>query len=231
MDCLTEANKVSTLARRRENPKALFADAAMGIGKASPRGFLDAPSVMLSAAQRPAGPEPRALWNPGGHLPEPGLAKVLYASAGLMGGPREFGMKMPTGGRLVGADRPAKRAPVYQTTLTGRDQKLRKVAPGASMGNAFRVSARVGFRLPGPGAPGRNFAATERGGLPETNGLRATAREVPLIAPERAAVVGRAGSRLAFGEMGFTGAPDAPAPVEWVGLVARKGFGRELEIS
>ena len=28
MDCLTEANKVSTLARRRENPKALFADAA-----------------------------------------------------------------------------------------------------------------------------------------------------------------------------------------------------------
>jgi hypothetical protein len=199
MDCLTEANKVSTLARRRENPKALFADAAPGMAQAAPRGFLEAPSVMLSATRRPAAPERQALRNPAGRLPKAGLAQLRRSSAGSSGGPRAFGMQIPAAGRLAGAGRTAKPAAVCQTTLAGRDRKLRKITPAASMGNAFRVSARVAFRQ--------------------------------LRAPARVAATERAGSRLAYGEMGFTGSPDAPAPAEWVGLVLRKGLGRESRIS
>jgi hypothetical protein len=88
----------------------------------------------------------------------------------------------------------------------------------------------VAFRQPPSGAAGRAFTAAGRAGLPAANGLPA-ARTVPLAAPARVATGGRAGSRLAYGEMGFTGSPDAPAPVEWVGLVLRKGLGREGRIS
>ena len=231
MDCLTEANKVSTLARRRENPKPLFADAAPAIAKAAPRGFLEAPSMMLSATRRPAAPEPQALNNPGGHLPKAGMAQLPRASAGPIGGPRAFGMKIPAAGRLAGVGRPAKPAAVYQTVLVGRDRKLRKVAPAASTGSAFRVAAKVGFRPPPDGVARRAFAAPARAGLPAATGFPAAPRPVPLFAPGRAATTGRAGSRLLYGEMGFTGSPDAPAQVEWVGLVSRKGLGREYRIS
>jgi hypothetical protein len=231
MDCLTEANKVSTLARRRENPKALFADAAPGMAQAAPRGFLEAPSVMLSATRRPAAPERQALRNPAGRLPKAGLAQLRRSSAGSSGGPRAFGMQIPAAGRLAGAGRTAKPAAVCQTTLAGRDRKLRKITPAASMGNAFRVSARVAFRQPPSGAAGRAFSVAGRAGLPAASGLPAAPRLVPLRAPARVAATERAGSRLAYGEMGFTGSPDAPAPAEWVGLVLRKGLGRESRIS
>jgi len=231
MDCLTEANKVSTLARRRENPKALFAAAAPGNAKAAPRGFLEAPSVMLSAAQRPAAPEQTVSWTFGGHLPKAGMALLQRASAGSSGEPRAFGMKLSTAGRLAGAGRTAKPAVVCQTALGGRDGKLRKVAPAASMGSAFRVSARVAFRQPPSGAAGRTFTAAGRAGPPAANGLPSAPRTVPLLGPSRVTAAGRVGSRMAYGEMGFTGSPDAPAPVEWVGLVLRKGLGREARIS
>ena len=231
MDCLTEANKVSTLARRRENPKALFAAPAPGIAKAAPRGFLEAPSMMLSATRRPAAPEPQALSDPGGHLPKAGMAPLSHVSAGPVGGPRAFGMKIPAAGRLAGVGRPKKPAAVYQTMLAGRDRKLRKVAPAASTGNAFRVAAKVGFRPPQDSAATRAFAVAARAGLPAASGLPAATRPVPLFAPGRAAATGRAGSRLLYGEMGFTGSPDAPAQVEWVGLASRKGLGREYRIS
>ncbi|MGA3095005.1 MAG: hypothetical protein ABSF25_01005 [Bryobacteraceae bacterium] len=231
MDCLTEANKVSTLARRRENPKALFAAAAPGNAKAAPRGFLEAPSVMLSAAGRPAALERRVSWNFGGRLPKAGMAQLRHASAGSSGEPRAFGMKLSTAVRPVGTAWAAKPAVVYQTALGGRDGKLRKVAPAASMGNAFRVSARVAFRQPPSGAAGRSLMAAGRAGPPAANGLAAATRTVPLLGPSRVAAAGLGGSRMAYGEMGFTGSPDAPAPVEWVGLVFRKGLGREARIS
>jgi hypothetical protein len=228
MDCLTEANKVSTLARRRENPKALFADAAPGIAKAAPRGFLEAPPVMLSTTGRPAAPERKTSFNFGVHFPKPGLAQLRRASAAWNGEPRAFGMKLSAAGRPAGTGRTAKPAVVYQTTLGGRDGKLRKVAPAASMGNAFRVSARVAFRQAPSGA--RAVTVAGRAG-PPAGGLPAAPRTVPLAPPARVAPAGRAGSRMAYGEMGFTGSPDAPAPVEWVGLVLRKGLGREFQIS
>jgi hypothetical protein len=231
MDCLTEANKVSTLARRRENPKALFADAAPGIAKAAPRGFLEAPPVMLSTTGRPAAPERKASWNFGVYLPKPGMAQLRRASAASSGEPRAFGMKLSTAGRLAGTGRTARPAVVYQTTLGGRDGKLRKVAPAASIGNAFRVSARVAFRQAPSGPAGRTVTVAGRPGPLAANGLPAAPRAVPLAPPARVAPAGRAGSRMAYGEMGFTGSPDAPAPVEWVGLVLRKGLGREARIS
>jgi hypothetical protein len=77
----------------------------------------------------------------------------------------------------------------------------------------------------------RAFAVAARAGTPAARGLPATPRPAPLFAPGRVAATGRAGSRLAYGEMGFTGSPDAPAQVEWVGLVSRKWPGRKDRIS
>jgi hypothetical protein len=227
MDCLTEANKVSTLARRRENPKPLFADAAPGAAKAAPRGFLEAPPLTLSATQRPAAPQRRPLRNPDGRLPRANLAAPPRASAGSSGAPRAFGMKAPAAAAIVGVGRLAKPAAAGQAALAGRDRKLAKVAPAASVGNAFHVAARVAFRQPPPGAAGRAFAVAGRSGLPAVSGLPAAPRAALRFPPARVSVTERAASRLGYGGMGFTGSPDAPAPVQWVGLVLRKGLGRE----
>jgi hypothetical protein len=231
MDCLTEANKVSTLARRRENPKALFADAAPGIARLAPRGFLEAPSMMLSAARRPAAPERRAVRDAGGHLPEASLAQLTRASAGPAGGPRAFGMKLPGAGRPAVEGRSAKPAAMHKARLADRYRTLGKVAPAASMGKAFRVAAKVGFRPPPMSAARGARAVAARAGPPAPGGLPAASRPVSLFVPARAAATERAGSRLAYGGMGFTGSPDAPAPVEWVGLVFRKGPGRKGRIA
>jgi len=227
MDCLTEANKVSTLARRRENPKPLFADAVTGTAKLSARGFLEAPSMMLSATRRPAAPERQAWRDAGGHLPEASMAQLTRASAGAMGGPRAFGMKIPGAGRRAVAVRPGKPAAGRLTMLSERYRKPGKVAPAANMGKAFHVAAKMGFRPPPVGPR----SAAERSGPPAPRGLPAAPRPVPLFAPGRVAAAGRAGSRLMYGEMGFTGSPDAPAQAGWVGLVSRKGLAREYRIS
>lgn len=227
MDCLAEANKVSALARRRENPKALFADAAVGVANASPRGFFEAPSVMRSAAQRPAGPEPRATWSPGGSLPRAGLAQLCRASAASGGGPRAFGMKIPAAGRLAELGRRAKPAVAGEPALAGRNRKLEIVAPAAKSGKAFRVSARVAFRHPPAGAAGRALTLAPRAAQPLAFAIPSSPRAPRLFLSAPVASTRRASSRLAYGEMGFTGAPDAPAQMEWVGLALRKGLARE----
>ena len=227
MDCLTEANKVSTLARRRENPKPLFADAAPGTAKLAARGFLEAPSMMLSATRRPAAPERQARRDIGGHLPEASLAQLTRAAAGAMGGPRAFGMSIPGAGRRAVAGRSGKLAAGRLTMLSERYRNPGKVAPAANKGNAFHVAAKVGFHAPPVGPR----AVAARSGPPAPRGLQAAPHPVPLFAPGRVAAAGRAGSRLMYGEMGFTGSPDAPAPAGWVGLVSRKGLAREYRVS
>jgi hypothetical protein len=226
MDCLAEANKVSTLARRRENPKALFADAAVGIAGA-PRGFLEAPSVMLSAARRPAGPERRASWSPGGSLPRAGMASLWRPSAASGGGPRAFGMRIPAAGRLAGSGRTSKPPAAPRPALAGQGRKPEIAAPAKNPGKAYRVSARVAFRQPAPGAAGRAFTLAERAGQPAAFAIPTAPRPARLFASAPVAATRRASSRLAYGEMGFTGSPDAPAQVKWVGLVLRKGLARE----
>jgi len=231
MDCLTEANKVSTLARRRENPKPLFAGAAPGTAKAAPHGFLEAPPLTLSVTQRPASPQRRPWRNPDVGLPTAGMAPLPRASAGSSGAPRAFGMKIPAAIGIARAGRMARPAAVRPAALAGRDWKPAKVAPAASIGNAFHVAARVAFRQPPAGAAGPTFTVAARAGLPAASGLPAAPRAAPSLPPARVSVAERAASRLGYAGMGFTGSPDAPALVEWVGLVLRKGLGREGRIS
>lgn len=231
MDCLTEANKVSNLARRRENPKPLFADAVPGSAHAAPRGFLEAPSVMLSAAAKPAGPRPRPSRSPVICLPKADLARLLRASAGPDSAPRAFGMRVPSAARMAASGRMSKPAAARWGGLSDGEGKLGKVAPAPIVGNAFHVASQVAFRPKPADSARRALTVAPRDGAPLAASLQAAPRAAFLFAPARAAVTERAGSRLGYGGMGFTGSPDAPAPVEWVGLVLRKGLGREGRIS
>ena len=227
MDCLTEANKVSTLARRRENPKALFANAAPGIVNAAPRGFAEAPSVMRSATARPAAPQSPVAWNTGSRLPRSGIAQLSRSCAGSSAGPRAFGMQILAAGRRAGWRQRTNRETACRTTPAGRDRKLREVAPAARVGNAYRVSARAPFRPPEEGGAGRAFALAARTNRPAAGGFPAASRQARLFVSAPGSVAMPANSRLAYAAMGFAGSPDAPAPVEWVGLTLRKGLGRE----
>jgi hypothetical protein len=115
--------------------------------------------------------------------------------------------------------------------LSDGEGKLGKVAPAPIVGNAFHVASQVAFRPKPADSARRALTVAPRDGAPLAASLQAAPRAAFLFAPARAAVTERAGSRLGYGGMGFTGSPDAPAPVEWVGLVLRKGLGREGRIS
>src|ERR1017187_5659146 len=90
MDCLAEANKVSTLARRRETPKALFGEACAGSSSEARRAFLMTAPFGLVAGLSPNVRRPRE--NDGVALFPRGAALAVPVPAGAPRGERrEFG--------------------------------------------------------------------------------------------------------------------------------------------
>src|ERR1035438_5122178 len=138
MDCLAEANKVSTLARRRETPKALFGEASAGPSSADRRAFLDAAPFGLLAGLSPSVRRPRrrdriALLPRAVALaePAPGVAPCDVR--------RELGIKFVVSGVAALPRGPLagwKPVGLGKTLVRG----LRGIAVSASPGNALRVS-------------------------------------------------------------------------------------------
>jgi hypothetical protein len=100
---------------------------------------------------------------------------------------------------------------------------LRGIAVSAASGDALRVSSSVGFRLKAPRPPKVAYAArTDRGGI---TGMRAAAAHPFALRQERPGAP--ADARLAFVDMGFSSAPDAPARLDWLAAGRVAVIGRE----
>ena len=221
MDCLAEANKVSTLARRRETPKALFGEASEG--SSARRAFLDAAPFGILAGLSPGVRQPRernrlALLPRAGALAEPlagvrpqrGAAEIcdeicrLYAPVTLPHGPSAEWKPGGLGG-----------TPTHP---------LMGIAVAAAPGSALRVSSSAGFRLQAPHPPSVTYTArTGHGGIAGMK-ARAESRLSPLRQECRGAA---ADARLAFVEMGFSSAPEEPARLGWLAAERETDIERE----
>jgi hypothetical protein len=211
MDCLAEANKVATLARRRETPKAQFGEGCAGMDNAVGRAFLDtAPFGVLGGVNpglRASQTRARATW-----LPQAvAIAKPILGAA-----PRA--VRRETGMAYAGFVPAA--APFVSTSVRkpgglGKiaERGLHGIAVKAAPGNAFRVSSSAGFRLKGPQPRKVAFTLpTDRGGI---LGKSALAASLPFaLRKERPGAAGDA--RLAFVDMGFLPAEDAPVSLKWL---------------
>ena len=222
MDCLAEANKVATLARRRETPKALFGEGCAGSESAAGRAFLDAAPFGLLAGLNPGLKPPRrsarSAWLPQAVAlakpisgaaphdlrPEPGMAYAAFTPAAVSHGPTA--VRKPAGlGRIEA-------------------RGFHSIAVSAAPGNALRVSSSAGFRLKAPHPPRLAFTAPmDRGG---TAGMSARAGSLPFaVRKERPGAA--ADARLAFVDMGFSPAADAPARLKWLAADRAQVTGRE----
>jgi hypothetical protein len=211
MECLTEANKVATLARRRENPKPL-ASAAPVPPDSSRRPFLESPEF----SPRQVTPMPARL-TPGiksdAERPKSGPVRLGLA-AGIGGTRRQFGLTLP-----------AKRPPVARlkgvVRLGAEQQRARRfaeLAPPAERGAALRAAASVPFP-PSPRKahygqrPGIELAAKPAGRM---------------LGSEIAPVPGRATERLVYGALAFAANPEA-ATANWVLTPSGRDGGRSIE--
>jgi hypothetical protein len=222
MDCLAEANKVATLARRRETPKPLFGEASPGSSSAVQRGFLEA-APFRRASGLAFGVRRLGQVNRTALVPRAGVVAEPLPGVAPRGARREFGIQL--GASAAAA---VLRAPVAgwrPAAIAGRQARgLRAIAVLAAPGNAVRVSASAGFRLRALDPHKFTYAARpDRGGM---TGVAARADWRPL-APPRAYPGAPAKGRLGFVDMGFPAGPTAPSRLGWLGVNGTGYTGRK----
>ena len=223
IDCLTEANKVATLARRRETPKPVFAGPAAGLANAAPR------ALDLGVGRQGSGAS----------IVLPKVAAALPAGAKGIEGAHEFltpGSQPRTNPRLderaSGVRRefgpllspprapkfPDCKAPEWNPRFSKRDPASPvALTPPPQAGNALRVSASATIR------PRKLEIPSATGQLGKT-GLRRVSRLHPLPPSPGA---GSPAARLTYFELAFTAASDAPARLEWIGKTPGHAPGQE----
>jgi hypothetical protein len=211
MDCLAEANKVATLARRRETPKALFGEAVAGSSSAPPRSFSSPAPLGLLAGLSPAFRRTNRT-GPVALLPRAEAFRALIPHAAPIAVRRELAVKFSA--PRVGAPSRGSRPRWKPSSLAGKAVRgLRALAVSAAPGNALRVSASAAFHLKAPSSrkfdPGARYtrAGAAAFGAPATSLPFALRQERPGAPPD---------NRFAFIDMGFSTAPDAPARIAWL---------------
>jgi len=222
MDCLAEANKVATLARRRETPKALFGEASAGSLTSPRRAFLEAAPLGILAGLNPSLRGPR----PHGRIALlPRAAAIAKPAPGVAprGVRREFGVRLAAS---TPAAVPHGPSACWKPARLGNAQArgLRDIAVSAAAGNALRVSSSAGFRLKAPGPTRLAYAVRTGGG--RMVGMRASATSRPFALLQEGAGAA-ADARLAFVDMGFSSSPEAPARLDWLAAGRVAVIGRE----
>jgi hypothetical protein len=223
MDCLAEANKVSTLARRRETPKALFGEACAGSSSEARRAFLMTAPFGLVAGLKPNVRRLRegdrvALFPRGVVFAAPVPA---VASLGVR---RQFGTTFGASTAPAAVPRGPSAGWKPASFSGGKAGGLRGIAVSAATGNALRVSSSAGFRLRAASPPRAAYAARTDRDL--VAGIRARAGQRPFAL--RQDCQGAPGDgRLAFVDMGFSSAPDATARLDWLAADNATSIGRE----
>jgi hypothetical protein len=228
IDCLTEANKVATLARRRETPKAVFAEPLPALANAVSRPMPNAQggSQMGQTASSIALPKAdgalrrrmlgaggengaAAQWPPRSTQRHPALSLDDEAIPGALDSApcREFGFLTPPAHSLC---TPEAKPTAWKAQFSKRDpQSPAAMAPQPFAGNALRVSASAALRPGKPEVP-RVRAAVAL----EKSALRRASRVRVLTPPPEAEAPA---ARLTYVDLAFTAAPDAPARLEWIG--------------
>lgn len=140
MDCLTEANKVASLARRRETPKTVFGLPAGAV--AGPRGFMESPRITT-----PGGPVVELRLPLVAFRLQPAEEKALAEPIQPATPPkRSFEHKL---GPVTSPLAPGITAPPLEARRQSmRTERTLRLPTTAVLGNAFRVSARAAFRPP-----------------------------------------------------------------------------------
>jgi hypothetical protein len=232
LDCLTEADKVATLARRRETPKLVFAEPTPALATTAPRalepvaegqGLGTGASLVLPKIEGALWPKLKGSdgarraavsWPPAAN-PRPRIRQ--RAGAGAAGVAREFSFR-PAPARSLRV--PDCNPPEWKPRFSKEKSSHGAMAPPA-VGNALRVSASVALR-PGKLEIPRVLAAIAL----EKTGLRRDSR-VRLLPPSPDGEATAA--RLGYIELAFTVASDAPARPEWIGKKPGRGPGQEFE--
>lgn len=209
MDALAEADKVATLARRRETPKAVFAPPA---GAPSEAGTILAEVAMAARA----GLVPQVA-----PMRKTPVAPVLRKTGAIA---LQEPYAPPHAARAaleMKALSATARAALPMARLSWRPDGAAKAARGpcsvpaaSAPGNALRVSASVGFRLRAPLAPKPRTAGVGRAGVAAIS-VRAERGPFVWNVPK---VGSSAACRLAFLEAGTAGAPAKTVRMKMDGL-------------
>ncbi len=204
MECLSEANKVATLARRRENPKPLFIEA-----------FPPLPG------------EPRA------HTPLRAFESSAALAPQLKAGERRYSLQTAGPVRVLSDDvpkqAPAKLAPLPITSpakpkvrhshppvmkpVAGFRAELMALRP-ATPGNGLRVSSGTAFR---PRLP-RASEAASRIVVSGSAGVRSPGSGKDFLPLARVRFANEDGKRLGVTELSFTTGSEQAPRMEWVGV-------------
>jgi hypothetical protein len=217
MDRLQEANKVANLMRRRENPKPIPTVEHSGDPEVR---LADDSQVRLTASQSPVA-FPGSKWSPAVRLPGACGYVRRYRKSIPAGDPRESGMPRPKDSRLILKDRLRGLDPPG-ANYRERIKHPRRIPAPARTGQALRVSASAGFRLPGMRSQALRVSKYTPELLwpnrPRPGALDTLDRDAPYTVP-----------RVSFKVPEMQG-PSAPLPNRAVALAARGpiAFGKRL---
>ena len=209
MECLSEANKVATLARRRENPKALSIGALPCLPGEPRADTLTRP--FNGAAVR---------------APKLGIAAPRF-SAPMAGPVRLLKPKSrKTASRSAAAPISSSAAPARRTrmakvtrSLAGSKAGLIPLLPAAP-NNALRVSSGTAFR---PRLPRASEAAIRMTRALRSGGIRAPGAGKDLLPISCVQAEPGSSKRLGVTEVRFTAGSEQAPRMEWVGVLT----GRE----
>jgi hypothetical protein len=217
MDRLQEANKVANLMRRRENPKPI--PALEHSGNTDVR-LADSSQVHFTLNQVPVA-FPATNWSPSVRVPVARGYVRRYQKAIPRGKARDASMPRPKTSRLILKERLRGLNPPG-ANYRERIKHPRRIPLTASVGQALRVSAGAGFRLPAMRAQDlnvlRHAPELQWPDQPRVSALDKLDRPAPYTTPG-----------VSFCLPGMR-SPSAPVPIRSVALLVRGpiAFGKRL---
>ncbi len=223
MECLTEANKVATLARRRESPKPLFGSAVAG-APAEQRGFFQS-AMGFGTALEPVFPSFRGAAGAAAKL----ALRAATAGPAAVRTPklpapvrREFGVRILVESSVELAVPRAPRKPAAPRVL--RQPLPRPALPAGAPSTAMQVSSRLDIRIEAADRPDAVVGARIGKRLASSAAQNHQPSQPPPVRRQMGPLTsapsptqGGAKKRMAFVEMALTG-PQEAAPLDWIGI-------------
>ncbi len=219
MDRLTEANKMASLMRRREQPKPINPGAQVG-----QTGAHTAEAPLLRSDAAPTIPGVR--WQPSIHMPS-GSREMRPVSRTKTGArqQREFGGYPQPRHKII----PKRSGRGYHLSAAGFKssvRRTRRVPQSPLSGKRLRVSAAVGFRVIPVHPRAYGASASRRVKLVWIDKTHQTAHSCPLPAKSRFIAVKMAVSAKQAAPSTHVGAP--PVKFNWPVLVTQQGSAMDI---
>jgi hypothetical protein len=206
MECLSEANKVATLARRRENPKPLSIGALPCL-PGEPRAHTPIQSFNGAAVLTPN----LGVAAPRFSAPMAGPVRLWKLK------PRKTASRRPASAPISSSAAPARRNRVVKATRSLAASKAELIPLlAAAPSNTLRVSSGTAFR---PRLPRASEAAIRMTRAPRAAGIRLTGAGKDFLPVSSVQSARRSSERLGVTEMRFTATAEQALRMEWVGVL------------